>query len=720
MVPDVNEEIPVPAFEYFVETTRAFLNMAQNDTFTMPNILAFVVPAGDYEKETALLTELESRGEIDHAVGLANTEAMDGYMLADKLTPRQFSELAGLDYEMAQVVYAAEQGDYGKLMGNIASYKVPLIDMFLFVCEQTDAGIIQLDAEQMSMLSDAQTQMRSAKAQLQGSDYSRMLLYLTLPVSGDETYAFIDTVRTLAQSYYPDGNVYVAGDSTNEYDFQKSFARDNTVVSIVSILIVLVVLFTFLSAGMPVLLILVIQGSIWINFSLPAVLNQPLFFMSYLVVSSIQIGANVNYAIVIASRYQELKNTMSHRDAMIETLNFAFPTVITSGTILAVAGTLIGQMTSEAAIVGIGQSLGRGTIISMLFVLVVLPQILLLGGGLADKASISMPTAARTHQSRERVFVVGLVTGEISGTASGLVRASVDGNVNLRVISGRIADGAAASIPIFLGDFDGQGHKITGLCLTESCSEYDLFSRVESGASVRNLTVEGEVIPAGTQTDVGGIVGQMVADITLCFSSGGLDELQTKLNALQSLINRTLDTAQLRADIGALQVADGVPEELLHLTLRFVARGKVLKWQAFGYGDSFTADDFPEAPKKDGCYADWNVTDLSDLRFDTTVTAVYRPYVTALAAGDTADGEESHTIRWHVPADGGWKKAQTSTVGSYLCFALPSDSAQFAVVPAMHAAWQLWAAIAAALTAIAAVITLVIRKRRAKAAKCAQ
>ena len=263
--------------------------------------------------------------------------------------------------------------------------------------------------------------------------------------------------------------------------------------------------------------------------------------------------ANIDYAIVIASRYQKLKNTMSHRDAMSETLNFTFPTVITSGTILAVAGTPIGQMTSEAAIVGIGQRLGRGTIISMLFVL---PQILLLGGGLADKTSISMPTAAWTHQSRERVFVVGLVTGEISGTVRGLVCASVDGNVNLRVISGRIADGAAVSIPIFLGDFDGQGHKITGLCLTESCSECGLFSRVESGASVRNLTVEGEVIPAGTQTDVGGIVGQMVPDITLRFSSGGLDELQTELNALQSLINRTLDDAQSASDsvIGAAGV----------------------------------------------------------------------------------------------------------------------------------------------------------------------
>lgn len=430
----------------------------------------------------------------------------------------------------------------------------------------------------------------------------------------------------------------------------------------------------------------------------------------------------------------------------------------------------------------------------MLFVLFVLPQILLLGGGLADKTSISMPTAARTHQSRERVFVVDLVTGEISGTVSGrggrnrlhrlsasaaglcqaLRRGYLFKGLTVVLTDDIDADGAAASIPIFLGDFDGQGHKITGLRLTESCSEYDLFSRVESGASVRNLTVEGEVIPAGTQTDVGGIVGQMVADITLCFSSSGLDELQTELNALQSLINRTPDTAQQGADIGALQAADGVPEELLHLTLRFVARGKVLKRQTFVYGDSFTADDFPEAPKKDGCYADWNVTDLSDLRFDTTVTAVYRPYVTALAAGDTedgrpallaeglfrtgdtlqavqadtadaprgaagvwtltlpADGEESHTIRWRVPADGakrytvytaadgGWKKAQTSTVGSYLCFALPSDSAQFAVVPAMHAAWQLWAAIAAALTAIAAVITLVIRKRCAKAAKRAQ
>ena len=413
-----------------------------DDTFTSKNQLALVVPAGDYEKEAALLSELDGLDGIDYTMGLANVEAMDGYMLADPLTPRQFSELAGLDYEMAQVIYAAyatEQGDYGKLMGNIGSYKVPLMDIFLFVCDQVDAGVVQLDADQTAMLRDAKTQMQSAKAQLQGSDYSRMLLYLTLPQSGEETYAFIDTVRETAQRYYPDGSVFVAGDSTTEYDFEKSFSRDNTVVSIVSILIVLVVLlFTFKSAGMPILLILVIQGSIWINFSIPALTNSPLFFMSYLVVSSIQMGANIDYAIVIASRYQEIKNTMSHREAMIETLNFAFGTIITSGTIMTVAGTLIGQMTSEAAIVGIGQSIGRGTIISMLLVLFVLPQILLLGGGLVDKTSFSMPSAIKQKEESGRVFIDGLVTGEISGTISGMIRANVDGNVNLNVISGSV------------------------------------------------------------------------------------------------------------------------------------------------------------------------------------------------------------------------------------------------------------------------------------------
>ena len=417
-----------------------------DDTFTSSNLVALVVPTGDYTAERQMLNDLEQRDEVDYTLGLSNVEAMDGYMAADRLTPRQFAELADLDYELAKGIYtayAAKHEEFGQIVGSVSTYSVPLMDMFLFVCDQLDEGYVTLDAEQMGTLNDAREQLTNARLQLQGDTYNRVLVYLTLPEGGQETYAFLDTMAETARKYYPEGNIYVVGNSSTEYDFQKTFSRDNSVVSAVSIFIVLLVLlFTFKSAGMPILLILVIQGCIWINFAIPAFTGTPLFFMSYLVVSSIQMGANIDYAIVIASRYMELKNEMSHQDAIIETMNFAFPTIITSGTILAVAGILIGQMTSEAAIVGIGQSLGRGTILSIFLVMFVLPQILLLGGTVVEKTSFSMPSAIRRRGASGRVRVDGMVRGEISGTVSGMVHAVVDGKVDLNLISGSVTEEA--------------------------------------------------------------------------------------------------------------------------------------------------------------------------------------------------------------------------------------------------------------------------------------
>ncbi len=417
-----------------------------SDTFTSTNLVALVVPTGDYDAERAILEELERYDEVDYTLGLTNAEAMDGYMLADKLTPRQFAELADLDYEAARGIYtayAAENEDYGRIVGDVSNYGVPLMDIFLFVVEKLDEGYVTLDAEQTDQLHDAREQIKNARLQLQGEEYDRMLVYLTLPEGGDETYAFLDLMQETAQSRYPEGKVYMAGNSTNEYDFKKSFARDNTVVSVLSILIVMVVLlFTFKSVGMPALLLLVIQGSIWINFTVPAFTGTPLFFLSYLVVSSIQMGANIDYAIVIASRYMELKNRMDRREAIIETMNFAFPTIITSGSILAVAGILIGQMTSEAAIVGIGQSLGRGTIISIILVMFVLPQILLLGGAVVEKTSFSVQHALRQRSASGRVRVDGLVRGTVNGTISGTIHAIVEGDVALSVISGGLREEA--------------------------------------------------------------------------------------------------------------------------------------------------------------------------------------------------------------------------------------------------------------------------------------
>ena len=210
-------------------------------------------------------------------------------------------------------------------------------------------------------------------------------------------------------------------------------------MNVVSILAVLVVLlFTFMSAGMPVLLIMVIQGVIWINFSVPAVQQKNVFFMSYLIVSSIQMGANIDYAIVISGRFMELKEKMSKKEAIIETMNFAFPTIVTSGSMLALAGILIGQMSSDGAICGIGQCLGRGTIMSIIIVMFVLPQILLLGEKVIDKTSFAVSIPLKLEKSSGLMRVDGLVQGQINGTVIGEMHGFVRGDANLFVNMGKM------------------------------------------------------------------------------------------------------------------------------------------------------------------------------------------------------------------------------------------------------------------------------------------
>ena len=181
---------------------------------------------------------------MDSVTAIANSDAIGGYKLADKLSPRDFAELLKLDYETAEFVYGAyavQSGKYDKLISGLAKVRVPLIDMLLYVIDKVDEGYISLEGEQADALADAKAKMLMGKQQLEGEDYDRMLVYLTLPEAGEETYRFTDTLRSVAQMHYPKGNVYVVGNSTNQYEFQKSFQIDNIVVSVVSILIVLVV-----------------------------------------------------------------------------------------------------------------------------------------------------------------------------------------------------------------------------------------------------------------------------------------------------------------------------------------------------------------------------------------------------------------------------------------------------------------------------------------------
>ena len=413
------------------------------DTFKSSNILAVLVPTGDYDKEKELINDLGQYKEIDTITGLANTEALDGYTLADRLTPRQFSELIDVDIELVRLLYSAyavEKENVGKVIGGIDEYGVPLINMFDFVYDEVQNHTISLDQEMEDKINEINDKLSDGKKQLLGEHYSRIVLDLNLPEESSETFEFLDTLRSEAKKYYGD-DVLLVGNSTSDFDLSSTFGQDNILISILSVLFVmLVLLFTFCSAGIPIILILVIQGSVWMNFSFPFIESKPMFFLSYLVVSSIQMGANIDYAIVITNRFTQLKDVMPPKQAVIKAISLAFPTILTSGTILAAAGFIIALMSSDAAISSIGLSLGRGTLISIILVMGILPQLLMLGNTIIEKTSFKVAIPVKNFKNSGKTAVDGRIHGYINGRVEGTFHGTVDGSVDVNVVGGNLKD----------------------------------------------------------------------------------------------------------------------------------------------------------------------------------------------------------------------------------------------------------------------------------------
>lgn len=408
------------------------------ETFGASNQLVVMVPKGDYESEHKVVKKLQNLDYVTSALALSNVSINDEYVLTDKLSPRQFSELVGIDREVVEVLYMAyayNQEQYGPVVTGIDDYDVPIIDMFLFLYDQYKEGYVTLDSNLDEKLTTLYDTLHDAQLQLQGSDYSRLVLNISLPVEGQETYDALEEIRGIAAQYYSKDSVILVGNSTSDHDLESSFASDNIIISVLTALFVMIILFfTFQSAGLPVLLVLTIQGSIWINFAVPSIEGQTVFFIAYLIVSAIQMGATIDYAIVISNRYLQLKQQMPLKEAITETLNQSFPTIFTSGSILTCAGFLIGEIASDATVASIGVALGRGTLISIILVLFVLSQILLMGDIIIEKTALTMNITRPQREVAGRVRVTGHVRGyvqgeidaDIQGTFQGQMKVSVD------------------------------------------------------------------------------------------------------------------------------------------------------------------------------------------------------------------------------------------------------------------------------------------------------
>ncbi|MDY4953588.1 MAG: MMPL family transporter [Candidatus Onthomonas sp.] len=215
-------------------------------------------------------------------------------------------------------------------------------------------------------------------SQLNSERYTRMMLSVDVPYESEETFDLVEQIRAVAERYYP-GSWYLAGQGVSTYDLMETITADTVKVNLVAIGAVFVVLLlTMKSLSLPVILVLSIETAIWINLSVPYFTDSTIFYIAYLIISSVQLGATVDYAILLTDRYREYRQDRDKKEAVVSTISTVTVSILTSASALTVVGFLLGYFSTHGLLSQLGYFLGKGTLCSLVIVLFVLPGLLYL------------------------------------------------------------------------------------------------------------------------------------------------------------------------------------------------------------------------------------------------------------------------------------------------------------------------------------------------------
>ena len=356
-----------------------------NDIFGYQNMFAVLVPFnGSYELEgrvadAALSVNLvESVTAISRVPVFTTPEGVPIYA-GSGLTYGQMAGILGLEPEQAKLFYAAYAAEAGESpVPDIETYNPPLVDLMFYIFKLMDVGILTLDEPMQSMLVGARGQLTLMYEQLKGQTYTRALFGYDGDYESDPVFDMIDQLEIKVKGVSKD--TIFAGDCMSAHDLQESFKGDNVKVTVLTIVFIYVLLvITMRSWGLPILLVAIIQGSVFINFVIPIVIGYNFDFFTYLIVNSLQMSATIDYAIVMSDRYVTYRrNGLPKYDAVVNAVNATISIIITSGLTLVCATLLIGFIISDVNIHFIGIYMGTGTIISLLATIFVFPGVLYL------------------------------------------------------------------------------------------------------------------------------------------------------------------------------------------------------------------------------------------------------------------------------------------------------------------------------------------------------
>lgn len=324
---------------------------------------------------------------------------------------------------------------------------------------------------------------------LESDGYSRMVLSVKVPYEGQEATALIDTVRKLAEQYYP-GDYYLAGEGVSTYDLKNTVEVDMVKVNLIAIAAVFLVLaLSTRSVVLPIILVASIETAIWLNLSLYYYAGNPLFYIAYLIISSIQLGATVDYAILFTDHYREKRKLLDKKESIIETISGVTVSVLTSGITLTVVGFLLGIISTHGLLSQLGMLLGKGTLCSMFAVLFVLPGLLYLFDGLFQRKEKKV--MSRKRNKKIAAMVLAFSVGISSFANSHMVEAA-----------------ALSKEEVIYGMMDAAGN-VTGVYAVNILSGEGRHTDYGSYSDVRNMTSSDEIVFNGEMVQVDSTVPKL-------------------------------------------------------------------------------------------------------------------------------------------------------------------------------------------------------------------
>jgi len=226
-------------------------------------------------------------------------------------------------------------------------------------------------------------------ARFRSGDYSRLILYVNTSEEGEDAFSAVDEIRATAEVYYP-GAYHLVGVSAVNHDLKDTIVKDNQTVTVAVIVAIgITLLVTFRSLSIPLILLLAIQGATWINLSVPYFMGVTLNYVGYQIISSVQLGATVDYGILFVKHYLDNRRTLGKKDAVQRSIADTSSSILTPASILIIAGLMLGFISSNGIISQLGVTLGRGAALSTAMVLLVLPGLLLVFDTAIAKSTIN-------------------------------------------------------------------------------------------------------------------------------------------------------------------------------------------------------------------------------------------------------------------------------------------------------------------------------------------